>query len=237
MNIKNDPGVARTSTRIIVYAGAAGLIAAFCVGYSVTNNALGRMVFRAALKWGLISAVTVGALSIALVGLCGLLRGARLGRGFSYPFTTSLGAVAFLVLGALTRPGYPSEEPNHQGLIWFIGIALAVICGAALARSVSGYRLRARIGAAIGTAAMAPIGAYLTRMSLGGRIYNDMIWTFLIGTLTLIVCGGVLGAVAGAISCGPARRWRTMMSHPAYNGPGHGADVLVLFGGIRARSK
>ena len=93
-------------------------------------------------------------------------------------------------------------------MVW---AGILIICGAALARGISGYRRRARVGAAIGTAAMLTIGAYLTRMSLGGRIYNDMIWTFLIGTLSLTVCGGVLGAVAGAISCGPARRWRTWL--------------------------
>ncbi|MDP6634693.1 MAG: hypothetical protein QGG42_07340 [Phycisphaerae bacterium] len=209
MNTESDRDAIRTSPRIVFYAWVIALLVAFCAGCAVMDDILRRVVLRAALKQGIICGVTVGALGASLVGLCGLLSGARIGRNFSYPFTLSLGACGSLVLLSLTRPVMQSNQPTHEGLIWFMGIVLGVVAGAVLAMCVRRYRQWSRVGASIGMAVMLLIGGYLMRVALGGRVVGEEeTWIFLIGTLSFVVCGGCLGAVVGAVSDGVYRCWR-----------------------------
>jgi MFS family permease len=232
MNTKNDQGAIRTSLRITVYAWVIGLFVAFLAGYVVMNTALWPLGCGVALKRALISGVTLGSLSAALVGLCGLLAGAKLGRNFSYPFTLCLGIFGSLLLISLLTPVFTEASTGVRGwriqvgLIWFVGIVLAVIAGAVLAMCTRGYRRWSRAGAAVGTVAMLLIP--LTSYYPDGRMQEGLIW--FMGIVLAVIAGVVLASVVLAMCIRGSRRWSRA-------GAAAGTVAMLLIGGYLMHMK
>jgi hypothetical protein len=201
MNTKADQIAIRTPRRTIVhvYASVIGLYVALLIGAMTMGATFGSLPFRAALKLVVILGVSFGLLSAGLVRLFGLLGGAKPGRTSSYMFTLNLGVLGSWVLMSSTSY-YPEPAGGNQaGLIWFMGIVLALIAGAALEMCICDDRRWSRVGTIVGTLVMLLIvicsicAAYNHKMLGNGEALMIQITTFY-----LAVCGGALGAAIGA---------------------------------------
>jgi ABC-type Na+ efflux pump permease subunit len=87
--------------------------------------------------------------------------------------------------------------------VWFVWIVLlGGVGGTVLTKCISGYRRRSRVWAAVGVILMLPVVAFILYLTPGKFMEEGFtleVALLLFGMLPIIVFGGVLGTVCGAI--------------------------------------
>ena len=152
--------------------------------------------FTAVIGAGLLRGLVGAALGAGFVGLCALICGAKLGPRFSYPFALSL----ISGLGQLTSVSLEYfSVATYSESFWAIGITeliLASIIAEVMSSDIPGYSGRSRSWAATWAFSVLLVGSFLVWWRSGEQVFS---WLFVIRSISLAVCGGALGAIAGAI--------------------------------------
>lgn len=196
MNTEGNQGVIRTSLAVIRWAWVMGALCGFGFGFVCMRMVFqGNCVDVAAIIASITSALLGFGLGASFVGICGLLAGAELGRGFSYPFAVALCTFSAILVTHILDPYYQGLQRELFAGIWLSGLVLGIGGGIVLARCIRGYGRDVRGLAAGGAIAMALLGLAI----LGSQYSSGHDVEILFVGLYFGVLGGALGAVAGAI--------------------------------------
>ncbi|MDP6542802.1 MAG: hypothetical protein QGH60_02360 [Phycisphaerae bacterium] len=204
MSTEDDQRITRTPVGVIAFACLMGALGAYSFGIPAViaagfGNLGGDLGLLAVMNYVLAGAAS----GVSFVGLCGLFGGAKLGRYFSYPLVLSLSGFSGVLLRCFLDWCDVEIDEEMFASLWFVWIVLlGGVGGTVLARGIGGYRRRSRVWAVVGVILMLPVVGFALCQGAGEDIFihHLVVVLFLFGTLSILVFGGVLGAVVGAIS-------------------------------------